>query len=148
MKYTIDDLDRKIIKLLSLDGRMSFTEIASQLNVTEKTVRLRYKSLIESQILEVVGVVNPIAFGLKAGGIIQLKVKPERIKEAVEALKTFREVRYVTLTSGPYSLLLQIAVTSQEEMTETVLKINEIPYITEMNTIVQLEVFKNTFQYI
>ncbi|WP_053365701.1 Lrp/AsnC family transcriptional regulator [Bacillus sp. FJAT-27245] len=147
MKYEVDELDRGIIKHLARDGRMSFTEIAAALNVTEKTVRLRYKNLLDNGIMGVVGVVNPVAIGVKAGAIIQLKVQPQRVGEAVEALKKFREIRYITMTSGPYSLLVQIAVPTQDDITETLLKINQLTSITEMNSIIQLEVYKNSYEY-
>ncbi|RDU38047.1 AsnC family transcriptional regulator [Neobacillus piezotolerans] len=147
MKYQVDELDRGIIKQLARDGRMSFTEIAAALNVTEKTVRLRYKNLLDNGIMGVFGVVNPVAIGVKAGAIIQLKVMPQRVKEAVEELKKFREIRYITMTSGPYSLLVQIAVPTQDDITETLLKINQLTCITEMNSIIQLEVYKNSYEY-
>ncbi|MBB2481396.1 AsnC family transcriptional regulator [Bacillus sp. APMAM] len=148
MSVEIDDLDRGIIKELSVDGRMSFKEIAGRLNVTEKTIRLRYKSLIEKEIFEVVGVVNPIALGLKSGAIIQLKVKPDSIPSVIEELKKIKVIRYITLTSGDYPLLVQIAVSDQQEITNIVLKLNQIQDITETNSIVQLGVYKNTFEYI
>lgn len=148
MSVEIDDLDRGIIKELSVDGRMSFKEIAGRLNVTEKTIRLRYKSLIEKEIFEVVGVVNPIALGLKSGAIIQLKIKPDSIPSVIEELKKIKVIRYITLTSGDYPLLVQIAVSDQQEITNIVLKLNQIQDITETNSIVQLGVYKNTFEYI
>lgn len=148
MSVEIDDLDRGIIKELSVDGRMSFKEIAGRLNVTEKTIRLHYKSLIEKEIFEVVGVVNPIALGLKSGAIIQLKVKPDSMPTVIAELKKIKEIRYITLTSGDYPLLVQIAVPDQQDITNTVLKLNQIQDITETNSIVQLGVYKNTFEYI
>ncbi|MBA2876143.1 Lrp/AsnC family transcriptional regulator [Thermaerobacillus caldiproteolyticus] len=148
MKYDIDELDRQIIKLLSNDGRMSFTEIANKLNVTEKTVRTRYKNLIDHGILEVVGVVNPIALGIRAGAIIQLKVEGQKLFDVIDQLQELKEVRYITLTSGCYQLLIQIAVPSQDEITDIVKTLNSIQGIIEMNTIIQLEVYKNTFDYI
>ena len=147
MKFEIDDLDRGIIKHLSKDGRLSFTEIASNLNVSEKTIRLRYKNLLDNKIVEVVGVVNPIALGIKLGAIIQLKVTPQCMNNAIEALEVIREIRFITMTSGPYSLLVQIAVPSHEDITQILYKINEIPFITEINTIIQLDVYKNSYDY-
>lgn len=147
MRYEIDDLDIAILKYLSKDGRTSFTDIAAGVNVSEKTVRLRYKNLLDNGVMEVVSVVNPRALGIKSGALIQLKVTPQSLDKAIEALKEFREVRYITLTSGPYSLLLQIAVAGQDDIIEVVRRINELPYITEMNTIVQLDVYKNTYDY-
>lgn len=148
MKYEIDELDRQIMKLLSRDGRMSFTEIANHLGVTEKTVRTRYKNLIDHGILEVVGVVNPIALGIRAGAIIRLKTEITKLAEVIEQLKEIKEIRYITLTSGSYQLLIQIAVPSQDEITEVVKRLNHIQGIIEMDTIIQLEVYKNTFDYL
>ncbi|AQQ55183.1 AsnC family transcriptional regulator [Planococcus lenghuensis] len=146
--YEIDELDRGIIKLLSKDGRMPVTDLASALNVTEKTIRLRFKNLLENQIIDVVGVVNPIALGLKAGAIIQIKVKPQAVALVVEQLQQIREVRFITLTSGEYPLLIQVNVRDQEAITETIYQLNQIEEINGINTIVQLEIFKNTFEYI
>jgi Lrp/AsnC family transcriptional regulator, regulator for asnA, asnC and gidA len=147
LKYEIDEMDRGIIKDLANDGRMSFSEIAANLNVTEKTVRLRYKNLKDNGILDVVGVVNPVAIGIKAGAIILLKVQPQKIQEAINSLKEFREIRYITLTSGPYPLLAQIAVPTQDDINEILLKINKLPSILEMNSIIQLDVYKNSYEY-
>jgi Lrp/AsnC family transcriptional regulator, regulator for asnA, asnC and gidA len=147
LSYEIDDLDRGILKYLSKDGRTSFTDIAAGVNVSEKTVRLRYKNLLDNGVMEVVSVVNPRALGIKSGAIIQLKVSPQSLDKAIETLNKFREVRYITMTTGPYSLILQIAVPGQDDITAVIRRINELPYITEMNTIIQLDVYKNTHDY-
>jgi Lrp/AsnC family transcriptional regulator, regulator for asnA, asnC and gidA len=148
VEYQIDELDRGIIRMLSKDGRLAFSEIASELKVTEKTIRLRYKNLVQHNIIEVVGVVNPIALGLKAGAIIQIKTKQGTITKVREALSTIKEVRYITMTSGNYQLLIQINVRSQEDIKDCMLKLDDIEGITEINTIIQLENYKNTFEYL
>lgn len=147
LNYKIDELDRGLIKLLSNDGRMSITELATRLNVTEKTIRLRYKSLLDKEIIDVVGIVNPIALGLKAGAIMQLKVTTQGIPAVIDALREMKMIRYVTLTSGNYPILAQITVENQEQITEVLRDINQIKAVTEVNSIVQLEVYKNTFDY-
>ncbi|WP_347549121.1 AsnC family protein [Pseudalkalibacillus hwajinpoensis] len=50
----LDELDKNLIVCLSHDGRMSFKDIAEELDVTEKTIRLRYKKLVDSGVLKVV----------------------------------------------------------------------------------------------
>ncbi|WP_246055143.1 Lrp/AsnC family transcriptional regulator [Pseudalkalibacillus caeni] len=147
-KEVIDELDKKIIKFLSKNGRMSFAEIASHLEVTEKTVRTRYNNMIENNIIEVVGVVNPITLGIKVGAIIQLKVVPQEIEQIVEQLQQVPVVRYITTTSGDYQLLAQVNVRDYDELNETVKTIHRIPHITSTNVLIQMDVFKNTFQYL
>jgi len=148
VEYQIDELDRGIIRMLSKDGRLPFSEMASELNVTEKTIRLRYKNLVQHNIIEVVGVVNPIALGLKAGAIIQIKTQQGTIAQVREALSTIKEVRYITMTSGDYQLLIQINVQSQEDIKDCMLKLDGIEGIAGINTIIQLENYKNTFEYL
>jgi Lrp/AsnC family transcriptional regulator, regulator for asnA, asnC and gidA len=143
----IDELDKGIIKFLENDGRMSFTEIASNLHVTEKTVRTRYKNLMEQEILNVVGVVDPVAIGIKAGAIIQIKVQLPILEQVIEDLKKLKEVRFITTISGKYQLIIQVAVPTYDNLTASFKKISFIPGIEDMNTTVQLEVHKNTFEY-
>ncbi|VXC61840.1 AsnC family transcriptional regulator [Bacillus sp. 349Y] len=146
--YQIDELDRGIIKMLSRDGRIPFSEIANELEVTEKTIRLRYKNLVQNEIIEVVGVVNPIALGLKAGAIIQLKVGQGMIEKVKTSLSQIREVRYITITSGEYPLLIQINVQNQEDIRDFIFKMDKIEGVISYNTIIQLENYKNTFEYL
>lgn len=94
------------------------------------------------------GIVNPIAVGLKAGAIIQIKVKSRSLAKVIEELKLIPPIRYITVTSGEYPLLVQITVKDQGKITEVVYAINEIEEVTDINTIIQLDVFKNTFEYI
>ena len=53
--YNVDEFDQKLIQLLQNDGRMSFTEIANQLDVAVSTVRNRYNRLIDNKILHILG---------------------------------------------------------------------------------------------
>ncbi|HLO11652.1 MAG TPA: Lrp/AsnC family transcriptional regulator [Pseudoneobacillus sp.] len=147
MNRSIDDLDKGIIKYLSKDGRMSFTEIASNLDVTEKTVRTRYKNLLEQELLVVVGVLNPVAIGIKAGAIIQLKVQLPLVDQVIEDLKKLKEIRFITSTSGKYQLIIQVNVPTQDDLSACFKKIQSINGIVEMNSTIQLEVYKNTFEY-
>ncbi|MDY0404797.1 Lrp/AsnC family transcriptional regulator [Virgibacillus sp. 179-BFC.A HS] len=148
MEYEIDDLDRQIIKLLSKDGRRPFADIANRLEVTEKTIRSRYRNLIEKDILNVVGVINPIAVGLKTGAIILIKSPPIKITSVIDKLKEIKKIRYITLVSGDYPILVQIAVPDHEKIVAVLEEIALIPDVTEYNAILQLEVHKNTFEYI
>ncbi|SFE36642.1 Lrp/AsnC family transcriptional regulator, regulator for asnA, asnC and gidA [Bacillus sp. OV194] len=144
----IDQLDKGIIKLLSKDGRMSFTEIAQRLNVTEKTVRTRYNNLVENNILEVVGVVNPISLGVKVGAIIQISSIPPRMEDTIKKLQEIAGIRFITLTSGEYQLLVQANVRHYEEITEIVKSIHHIEGINKTNIILQMDIYKNSFEYI
>lgn len=146
MKNSIDDLDKSIIKLLSKDGRMSFRDLSKTLEVTEKTIRMRYMNLIDSGILEIVGKINPITIGLKEGAFIQLKIKPNGLHKVIADLKENQHIRYITITTGEYPILIQVAAANQEHITKLILSLYEHSEIKELNTMIQLEVSKSSYQ--
>lgn len=147
-KDVIDSLDKGIIKFLSRNGRMSFNEIAIHLDVTEKTVRSRYNNLVDNNIIEVVGVVNPIELGIRVGAIMQLKAAPQEIEQVIDNLNQIEVIRYVSTTTGDYPLLIQVNVRDNEELNETIKAVQRIPSISSLNVLIQTEVYKNTFPII
>ena len=54
-----DALDKKLIYLLTLEGRMSVRAIAKSLEITPPTARSRMEKLIRSGILRIAGLVDP-----------------------------------------------------------------------------------------
>ncbi|MFZ3576974.1 Lrp/AsnC family transcriptional regulator [Virgibacillus sp. DJP39] len=147
-KKEIDELDKDIIKFLSENGRMSFSEIAGHLDVTEKTVRTRYNNMVDANIIKVIGVVNQIELGIRVGSIIQLKVTPQKIDNVIEDLKKVTVIRYISSTSGEYQLLVQVNVRDNDELNQTIKTVQQIPDISSTNLLIQTEVFKNTFDII
>lgn len=144
----IDELDKGIIKLLARDGRMSFTEIGEQLNVTEKTIRTRYKILTEQGILKVTGVVNPVSIGIKVVAILQVAVDNGAFSDVRDCLVEFPSIRFVTMTSGDYQLLVQVYHKTHDELTEFLKELNKVQGVNRTNMIMQFEVYKNTFEYL
>jgi Lrp/AsnC family transcriptional regulator for asnA, asnC and gidA len=49
----MDELDRKIMALLQMDGRASNAKIAREVGVTEGTVRRRLGKLLEDDFIEI-----------------------------------------------------------------------------------------------
>ncbi|WP_096201377.1 Lrp/AsnC family transcriptional regulator [Bacillus sp. FJAT-45350] len=148
MERKIDELDTNIIRLLSKDGRMSFTEISNRLEVTEKTVRTRYKSLIEDDIIDIVGVVNPISLGLNVSAIVQISAGANYLEKIIQQTRKYKEVRYISLITGEYQLYLQVNVKDYQELTSFIKQLNLIEGVTKCNTMVQLEVNKNSHEII
>ena len=92
MKF--DDLDRKILALLAKDGRMSNAEIARLVSAGERTVTNRVKSLIENEVVNIIGVINGEAFGYGVTADIMCEAEASRIEEVANDLgRSERTVR-------------------------------------------------------
>ncbi|MEJ2096409.1 MAG: AsnC family transcriptional regulator, partial [Deltaproteobacteria bacterium] len=61
----LDRIDRRMVRLLQKDGRMSIVDIAKELSISETTARTRLKRLIRKDIINVVAVSNPIKLGFE-----------------------------------------------------------------------------------
>jgi Transcriptional regulators len=94
----IDELDQGIIEELQANGRESFRAIASRLGVSEATVRARYARLCGEDILQVVGVTNPLGLGFEQALIgVKTAGSPEPVADEIAS---WIEADYVVVTAG------------------------------------------------
>lgn len=64
-----DGLDRDVACLLSADARMSFTQIAHELDIPESTARARAQRLLDGHVVTPFVLPNPAVFGLIGGAL-------------------------------------------------------------------------------
>ncbi|MCY9659285.1 MULTISPECIES: Lrp/AsnC family transcriptional regulator [Paenibacillus] len=145
----LDDLDYRIVKFLEDNARMPFTQIATELGVTERTIRMRVQQMQSDGILSLVGVVNPIKAGIRMQALIQIAVDQNKLDQVVEELMDTYEARLVVLTSGEYQLIIQVFTRDYEELSEFLMKkLNRVDGITRTNVIVELKVLKSRLKFI
>ncbi|MBH0331859.1 Lrp/AsnC family transcriptional regulator [Brevibacillus brevis] len=145
----LDDIDYGIIRALQGNARLPFTQIAKDLGVTEKTIRMRVQQLQDEGALSLVGIVNPVKVGFHVQAMIQVAVDAEKLDDVVAALMETVEIRLIVLTSGEYQLFTQVLVTSNEELSQFLLKkLHKIPGISKTNVINELKILKSKYNFI
>lgn len=112
----MDDLDRKIIELLQINGRASNARIARDVGVSEGTVRRRLRRLVQEEIIRVVAVPDPEKMGLSTVALIGIQADPNKLDDVAERLAALRETQYVSLTTGSFDLFIWVALPSSEEL--------------------------------
>ncbi|MGW6837938.1 Lrp/AsnC family transcriptional regulator [Streptomyces sp. NPDC054949] len=80
---TLDELDRRLIHALQIDGRASFSRIASVLGAPERTVARRYHRLRSELVVRVVGLVDSRRIGM-----LDWFVRIDCTPDAADALAT------------------------------------------------------------
>src|SRR5512134_2918900 len=85
----VSPLDKRIIEHLQQDGRRPFTQIASDLGVSEAAVRARTNRLVERGVLQVVGVTDPLRLGFQQWAMIGVKCEASRLLEVAEEVASF-----------------------------------------------------------
>lgn len=117
----LDELDFSILVLLQKDGRMSFTEMASELGVSISNIRNRVAKLIEDKTIQIVGRVNPEKVGFHAYAHIKISVRPANMIDSVanELLK-LPEVSFLAVTSGEYDLEVDVMCRDNNHLLQVV----------------------------
>jgi Lrp/AsnC family transcriptional regulator for asnA, asnC and gidA len=142
----VDDLDRRIIKMLQADGRLSNTEIARSLEITETTVRKR--RLLDERLISIVAVPTPEASGMLLSAILGVSVDLTAIHDVAETIRTYPEVRYVGMSAGRYDLMVEAFFTDQEHLLEFITgKIGTLPGISSLETSIILKVVKFSYEW-
>jgi len=113
----LDAIDFTIIRILQEDGRAPFTAIAKQLGISEGAVRNRVGQLIESKVLRIIGVADPMALGYDAYAMIGLKLEPGHDpQKAAHYFRDLDEVTYVLFVAGRYDLLVEVICETHEQL--------------------------------
>jgi Lrp/AsnC family transcriptional regulator for asnA, asnC and gidA len=145
----LDDLDYSIVSFLQDNARTPFTQIAQELGVTERTIRMRVTQMQKDGVLSLVGVVNPIKAGIRVQTLIQVAVSENKLNDVIDELHEIYEVRLVLLTAGEYQLMLEVFTRNHEELSDFLMnKLNKIQGIMRTNLIVELKVLKSRFKFV
>jgi Lrp/AsnC family transcriptional regulator, regulator for asnA, asnC and gidA len=112
----MDDLDRRILKLLRPNARRSFASIARAVGVSEPTVRNRVDRLVKKgAILPWTGV-NPAAIGLPVDAMVGIRVHRGYGKGVGARLAEMDCVAYVGYTTGSFDILIEVHLPDNEAL--------------------------------
>lgn len=116
-RVTLDPTDLAIIRILQSDGRAPFTAIAKQLAISEGAVRNRVNQLVETKVLRIIGVADPMAFGYEAFAMVGIKLAPGcDPQNAAIYFRDRDEVTYVLFVAGPYDILIEVVCETHEQL--------------------------------
>ena len=142
----LDELDKRLIELLQVDGRSPNMQIASQLGVSEGTVRRRFQNLIKDKVIRIVAIPDPTKLGFGTTALVGLQVDPAEVENVGEQLTLLREVQYVAETTGAYDMFLWIALPSPAELAAFLRNtVGTITGVRRAVTFLNLDIKKNAY---
>lgn len=112
----LDDLDHGIIDRLARDARISNRTIASELGVTEGTIRTRIKRLQAEGLIQFSVVTDFRVAGSPNLCMMGIDAAPARVRELARALSDIPEIGCVIILLGRYSLFAMGLFTSIEAL--------------------------------
>jgi Lrp/AsnC family transcriptional regulator, regulator for asnA, asnC and gidA len=144
----ISELDKQILERLQSDGRRPFTQIASELGVSEAAVRARTNRLIERGVLQIVGVTDPLKLGYDQMAMVGVRCRGDQLVEAAEAIGRLPEVIYVVITAGAFDLMVETVCEDNAALLRFLSeKLRKVPGVEATETFVYLKIVKQTYQW-
>lgn len=140
----MDDLDKKVLKELQLDSRISFTKIAEKVGISTATVSDRVKRLTKEGIIcGYTALIDTSKLGMVTL-ITKIKTKPgyNSIQEVGEAVAGMAETCCVHHVTGVFDLIVISKCTDYDECGIIIQRLKEIEGLESMDTELVLKTLK------
>ena len=138
----IDNLDKKILSILSKNARIPFKDVAEECNVSRAAVHQRVQRLIESGVITGSGFdVNPMSLGYSTCTYVGITLeRGSMYKEVVKRLQLIPEVVECHFTTGPYTMICKLYARDNEQLMHLLNgQLQEIPGVVSTETLISLE---------
>jgi Lrp/AsnC family transcriptional regulator for asnA, asnC and gidA len=140
----LDEINLKILDILSRDASRPFVDIAKELEISDATVHIRVRRLVAAGILRKFTIATDNRLlGYDHLAFVGINIKEGLSDEAIAILSAFDEILELHEMYGQFDLLLKIRAKSLEEMREVIVnKIGRIPQIREAELMTVLKTIK------
>ncbi|MCA0363361.1 MAG: Lrp/AsnC family transcriptional regulator [Bacteroidetes bacterium] len=149
MKYRLDEIDKKILKLIQQDSTLTYKEIAEKINLSLTPVHDRIKRMENEGIIEkYVGILNKkvLGVGLTVFSHVTLIKQTKSVSEIFDkAIAELPEVVECNFVSGSFDYLLKIIVPDMEAYhTFHQVKLSSIEGVSLINSFFVMSEVKST----
>lgn len=117
----IDDMNRKILRLLMTDGKMTYNEVAQRMRRSPSTIRDRIRRLEdEGVILGYVAIVSAERMGMKVEGILLANLAVGMSADKLKSLVKVAGVLEVLQVTGRRRIMVRLNAPDNRSLEETI----------------------------
>ncbi len=138
----IDELDRKILEIISQNARIPFKDVAAECGVSRAAIHQRVQRLVDLGVIIGSGYnVNPKSLGFSTCTYVGIKLeKGSLYKSVVEEFTKIPEIVECHFTTGPYTMLIKLYARDNEHLMELLNhKMQSIPGVVATETLISLD---------
>lgn len=139
----MDDIDRELLRLLTLDARQSATELGRILAVSRSTIQNRIDRLISQ------GVISRFTIELGEGhetplvkAVLMIKVTSGDTRPLISRLKKISEIEVLTTINGAYDLMAELRASSLNKLDKVIFDVRSMQTVLDTNSYICLATYK------
>lgn len=137
-----DNLDLRILDIISKDARTSLSEVAEECGVSRAVVHQRVGKMMEKGIILGSGYwVNPKSVGYSTCTYVGINLeRGSMYNDVVESLRRIPEIVECHFTTGNYTMLIKLYAHDNEHLMALLNnRIQQIPGVTSTETLISLD---------
>ena len=143
----LDDVSKAIIEQLQQDGRRPCATIGKAVGLSEAAVRQRVSKLLETGVMQIVAVTDPLQVGFNREAMIGIEVDGD-MEAVADVLSLMDEISYIILTAGSFDIILEVVCEDDEALLEVInRKIRAIPGVRRTETFMYLKLRKQSYTW-
>jgi Lrp/AsnC family transcriptional regulator, regulator for asnA, asnC and gidA len=143
----LDAVSKGIIEQLQEDGRRPYAAIGKAVGLSEAAVRQRVQRLVESGVVQIVAVTDPIQVGFTRQAMIGIKAEGD-LQALADRLAGIAEIDYVVVTAGAFDVLVEVVCEDDEHLLQVLNNdIRTLPGVRTTETFVYLKLRKQLYNW-
>ncbi|MGB9842423.1 MAG: winged helix-turn-helix transcriptional regulator [Candidatus Bathyarchaeales archaeon] len=112
----MDEVDRKIITQLQLDGRVTLRDLAESIRFTSMGAKKRLEKLLKDGVIEVAALINPEALSLHPALVMLEMESAEAMQALLDRFRDCPRIVQIFKTIGGYNLIALVVAETQETL--------------------------------
>ncbi|MEE9205656.1 MAG: AsnC family transcriptional regulator [Acidimicrobiia bacterium] len=146
MERDLDEKDLQIIAALQINGRTNFAELATGIDLSQAAIRLRVNHLLESGVLEIVAITDPLRIGFTVQAMVGLTVDGD-IEALSEEIGELEYAVYVVLTAGRFDMLVEVLCADNDHLLEVMSDLRALDGVSSVEAHTYLRLTKQTYAW-
>jgi Lrp/AsnC family transcriptional regulator for asnA, asnC and gidA len=143
----LDQTSKRIIEQLQEDGRRPYAAIGKAVGLSEAAVRQRVQRLLDSGVMQIVAVTDPLQVGFARQAMIGLRVDGD-MNLVADRLADLPEVDYVVVTAGSFDLLVEVVCEDDDHLLDLISqRIRALPGVRSAEVFVYLKLRKQLYNW-
>lgn len=137
----LDDVDRRMIDELRLDGRVSIPALAERIGVGRATAYSRFDRLVDEGVIRrFTAIVDPPSVGLQVAALVMVNVEQGRWRDVQAELGGLTGVEWIGLATGPFDFVLLVRCEDLTRLRDVVLvELHAVAGVGSAQTVVLLD---------
>ena len=142
----IDETDRAIIEALQRDGRTPYTRLGAAVGLSEAAARQRVQRLLDSGVMQVVAVTNPLSHGKRRMAMIGVRTEGAT-DDIAKTLQAMSDIDYLVVSAGSFDLMAEVVVADDGDLLDLTNRIRSVKAVRSTETFIYLDLVKQTFTW-